>query len=104
MPNKVVAVAHHRQCRDRVLAFVGRARGYIESNCAHCHNPDGSAENTGLYLEYDRPRDVVYGICKPPVAAGLEATGGLEYDIVPGQPDQSIFVYRMESRIRRKRL
>ena len=30
------------------------------------------------------------------MAAGL-GSGGLEYDIVPGQPDRSILVYRISS-------
>ena len=33
---------------------------------------------------------------KPPVAAGI-GSGGREYDIVPGQPDQSILTYRIAS-------
>ena len=37
-----------------------------------------------------------YGIYKAPVAAG-RGSGGLEYDIVPGQPDQSILVFRIAS-------
>ncbi len=74
-----------------------RAKGYIETNCAHCHNPEGGARNTGLYLEWDRPIETVYGVCKPPVAAGQEATGGLKHAIVPGSADESIFVYRMDA-------
>ena len=34
--------------------------------------------------------------CKAPVATG-RGSGGLQYDIVPGQPDASILVYRMIS-------
>ena len=37
-----------------------------------------------------------YGICKSPIAAGPGA-GGRTADIVPGMPDSSIFIYRMES-------
>jgi uncharacterized repeat protein (TIGR03806 family) len=74
-----------------------RAKGYLETNCAHCHNEDGAARNTGLFFEWDRPLDSTYGVCKSPVAAGQEATGGNLYDIVPGAADQSIVVYRMDS-------
>jgi len=35
-------------------------------------------------------------LCKSPIAAG-PATGDNEYDIVPGDADSSILVYRMES-------
>lgn len=33
---------------------------------------------------------------KPPVAAG-RGSGGFAYDIVPGDPDQSILLYRLNS-------
>lgn len=71
-----------------------RARGYLESNCMHCHNPTGAARFTGLYLEASRPFDSRVGRCKRPGSAGPGA-GGLDYDIVPGNPDESIMIYRM---------
>jgi hypothetical protein len=37
-----------------------------------------------------------YGRCKASIAAGA-GTGGRPYDIVPGAPEKSIFVYRMET-------
>jgi uncharacterized repeat protein (TIGR03806 family) len=73
-----------------------RARAYLESNCAHCHSPEGRARQSGLFLEAGSTLDASYGLCKPPVAAGT-GTGGLLYDIVPGDPDASILVYRMSS-------
>ena len=36
------------------------------------------------------------GVWKTPVAAG-QGAGGRPYDIAPGDPDASIFVYRIES-------
>lgn len=36
------------------------------------------------------------GVCKPPVAAG-KAGQGEQYDVVPGHPEKSILVYRMQS-------
>jgi hypothetical protein len=36
------------------------------------------------------------GVCPRPVAAG-HGSGELRYDVVPGEPDQSIIVYRMRS-------
>ncbi len=74
-----------------------RARAYLDVNCAHCHNPQGAASNSGLFLEYERPLGQPVGVMKRPVAAG-RGSGGLEYDILPGHPDQSIIPFRMGSR------
>jgi uncharacterized repeat protein (TIGR03806 family) len=71
-----------------------RARAYLESNCAHCHNPDGKAAFTGLDLRHDRALDQGYGICRP---SDFELAPGLEYDIVPGAPEDSILSFRMAS-------
>jgi uncharacterized repeat protein (TIGR03806 family) len=73
-----------------------RARGYLESNCAHCHHPQGAARFTGLLLEYNRAYGGQIGVCKRPGSAGPGA-GGLDYDIVPGDPDASVMIYRMAS-------
>ena len=73
------------------------ARLYLDINCAHCHNAVGPADTSGLDLSFDAPLDARFGICKLPIAAGA-GTGGRSHDIVPGHPDQSILVYRMETR------
>jgi uncharacterized repeat protein (TIGR03806 family) len=73
-----------------------RARAYLETNCAHCHSATGAAGSTGLFLLTSETNQTHLGVCKQPVAAG-EASGGLYYDVVPGQPDQSIIPYRMNS-------
>jgi uncharacterized repeat protein (TIGR03806 family) len=73
-----------------------RARAWLEGNCAHCHSEMGLARTTGLTLWASEATPLNYGVCKPPVAAG-PATGGRQWDIVPGQPDASILVYRIES-------
>jgi uncharacterized repeat protein (TIGR03806 family) len=73
-----------------------RARAYLEANCAHCHNADGFAASTGLFLYASETDPTTYGICKPPVAAG-PATGGDSYDIVPEEPDASVMAYRLAS-------
>ena len=44
----------------------------------------------------DQALDANYGLCKPPVAAGT-GSGGLKWDIVPGDADNSILVYRMHA-------
>jgi len=73
-----------------------RARAWLEINCAHCHNPDGPARNSGLDLLASQRNPTAFGISKPPVAAG-RGSGGREFDIVPGQPDKSILVFRIDS-------
>lgn len=73
-----------------------RARSYLEANCAHCHQPGGAGGPSGLVLLTDETVPIHYGVCKPPVAAG-SAAGNLEYDIVPGEPESSIMIYRMHS-------
>jgi uncharacterized repeat protein (TIGR03806 family) len=73
-----------------------RARAWLEANCAHCHNPEGPARTSGFDLRSTQNEWVKYGVWKTPVAAG-RGSGGNFYDIVPGQPDKSILVYRMES-------
>jgi uncharacterized repeat protein (TIGR03806 family) len=73
-----------------------RARAYLDINCAHCHNPAGRARTSGLDLRLTNDDLLSYGVCKPPVAAG-GGSGGRQYNIVPGDPDDSILVFRMES-------
>lgn len=72
-----------------------RARDYLDINCAHCHNPVGPADTSGLHLNSDAPADVNLGLCKLPIAAG-GGTGNRLYSITPGHPDDSILLYRME--------
>lgn len=82
---------------DRDAAPVAlAARGYLEANCAHCHNPQGSASNSGLDLRWEQDDPHSYGVMKRPVAAGRGA-GTFEFDVVPGDPAHSILPYRMAS-------
>lgn len=73
-----------------------RARAWLDINCAHCHNATGPARTSGLFLDVAQTEPVLLGVCKPPVAAG-RGSGGRAYGIVPGQPDASILVFRLES-------
>lgn len=73
-----------------------RARAYLDINCAHCHIKGGDAYNTGLFLDYEETDPTRLGVGKMPVSAGGGA-GGLNYDIIPGDPDNSILFYRMNS-------
>lgn len=78
------------------LAAAPVARGWLDSNCAHCHNPTGSASNSGLDLRWEQSDPIALGVNKRPVAAG-RGSGGLEFDVLPGHPEQSIMIYRMGS-------
>ena len=73
-----------------------RARAYLDVNCAHCHNSKGPANTSGLFLEYNEKDLKKLGVFKPPIAAG-RGSGNLDFNIVPGKPDKSIFIFRMES-------
>ncbi len=82
--------------RDESASLEDRALAYLNIHCAHCHNPLGAADTSGLILDGSAEIGVSMGVCKPPVAAGGGA-GNLQYSIVPAEPDHSILVYRMES-------
>jgi uncharacterized repeat protein (TIGR03806 family) len=80
---------------DDAAPLKDRARAYLDINCSHCHNPNGAADTSGLNLEPDATGPAL-GLCKPPIAAG-GGTGGRAFSIVPGAPDRSITVFRMET-------
>ncbi len=73
-----------------------RAHAWLHVNCAHCHSPKGTARTSGLDLRYSQKNPAKFGLWKSPVAAG-HGSGGREYDIVPGEPDKSILLFRIQS-------
>lgn len=73
------------------------ARDYLDVNCAHCHNaaaPNGITSQ--LFLNHDETDPYHLGICKRPGSAG-EGTGGFTFDVLPGNPDESILYFRVET-------
>jgi uncharacterized repeat protein (TIGR03806 family) len=82
---------------DVSIDIDSRARAYLDINCGHCHITGGSADTTGLYLNFTEDRSEHLGIYKKPVAAG-RASNNFKYSIKPGAPEESIMPYRMQSR------
>ena len=81
---------------DATAPLEDRARAYLDVNCGHCHSPRGPADTSGLWLDAATADPIHLGLCKPPIAAG-QGTGDHLFDIVPGKPEESILVYRMDS-------
>lgn len=76
-------------------SLADRARAYLDNNCAHCHQPGGTAGYTGVDFRWNHFDMAHFGTCKRPNSAG--DVGGRTYDIVPGHPEESILIYRLES-------
>lgn len=90
--------AHPRNAdwRDDAASLDARARAYLDANCSHCHSDVGPADTSGLDLRPGVPMGPRFGWCKTTIAAG-GGSGGHPYGIVPGKPEASIFVYRLET-------
>jgi uncharacterized repeat protein (TIGR03806 family) len=73
-----------------------KARAYLDINCAHCHKEGGPAVTSGFLTDFYQTNKTKLGFYKGPVAAG-RGSGDRKYDIVPGKPDESIIIFRMES-------
>jgi len=71
-----------------------RALAYLETNCAHCHNPNGLAGFTEPDMRHATPVGPARGVCQVSGFGGIPA---LTYNIVPGQSDQSILFFRLSS-------
>jgi uncharacterized repeat protein (TIGR03806 family) len=82
--------------RDTSAPVDGRARAWLDVNCAHCHRREGPASNSGLFLTFGESDPVAYGVMKRPVAAG-RGSGDRQFDIKPADPDGSILMYRVDS-------
>ena len=81
---------------DENQSIEDRARAYLDTNCGHCHNPDGPANTSGMYLNIHEKNPNKWGVQKAPISAG-RGSGSRQFGIVPGDPDASILVYRMAS-------
>lgn len=81
---------------DAKIDLEARARAYLDGNCGYCHRHDGAANTSGLFLDIGQTNPEAIGVNKAPVAAG-RGTGDRKFGIVPGKPDESILLFRMES-------
>jgi len=82
--------------KDESASLETRAGAYLNIHCGHCHNPKGAADTSALVLDGGHRNPVELGVCKSPVAAGGGA-GELLFNIHPGEPENSILLYRMAS-------
>ena len=84
--------------RDTSQSLEARARAYLDSNCAHCHNPGGNASQSGLVLDYATVGSTAtpskWGVCKKPLAYGGPGLP-YRYGIEPGQAGASLLLYRL---------
>ncbi len=90
IPNTITTIPDYN---DSSLDPITRGRAYLDANCAYCHRQGGTANANGLYINWDHEgADINSGIFKIPTNFNAP---NLQYDVVPGEPDQSILWYRM---------
>lgn len=73
-----------------------RVRGYFDTNCSHCHNPQGLASLKRIDLRYSQSDEWKRGV-NMRSTGGHFAESGLEKVIVPGHPDRSSVYLRMKA-------
>lgn len=73
-----------------------RARAYLDANCAHCHNPNGSAMAIPLDYRIEQTDPARLGV-RFAATKPVPNAPGLANIIEPGNPDRSLLVVRMES-------
>lgn len=93
---RITDVAYAPSLFDTNANLTQRVKGYLDINCAHCHRAEGFASISGLRLGFHIDHtSYQYGICKQP--PGWDGgPKGLSYDIVPGDGEHSILLYRQE--------
>ncbi|MEZ4751086.1 MAG: hypothetical protein R3B54_10830 [Bdellovibrionota bacterium] len=77
--------------------------GYLHGNCGHCHNPEGSAGWTNLWMRHDVTVNAeaaspayMTAVNQPTLFFQIP---GVEHSfrLKPQEPDQSAVIFRMES-------
>ncbi|NKB70577.1 MAG: T9SS type A sorting domain-containing protein [Candidatus Latescibacteria bacterium] len=72
-------------------SVAGRARAYLDANCAHCHRPGGGGR-VALDLRYDTPLEDT-GLLAAPVLGDMGLEGAQR--LAPGSPTRSLMYRRM---------
>ncbi len=90
IPNLLTSVA----IDDEQASGELRARSYLDSNCAHCHNPAEEIRNFDLRLS--TPLNLS-GVINAPVQNNFGITGARE--IVPGDPARSMLWVRQNTTV-----
>lgn len=91
LPSDVTSIDTAPNWRDDSINLQDRAKAYLDINCAHCHNQNGSAALSGLRLEYWRKSiSHAHGVCNS--SHGWRGGG---FDIWPGRGEISSIPIRM---------
>jgi uncharacterized repeat protein (TIGR03806 family) len=69
-----------------------RARSYLDANCSHCHGPQGLAAGTGVRWDFEDTPTAELPLCR-----STHSVDGRSRVIVPGHPEQSEMLARMEA-------
>jgi putative heme-binding domain-containing protein len=77
---------------DPQASLTARARAYLHTNCAHCHQ-FGAGGTTQLDVRFDLPLDQMHAVGKPPVQGSFGIDPAAL--IAPGDPYRSVLWYRI---------
>ena len=75
---------------DLTESLERRAKSYLQSNCAHCHRPGGEQPNRDY--RWETP------LALARICATLPDGGTIAPSVVPGNPNSSPMVLRMQNR------
>ena len=72
------------------------AKAYLDNNCAHCHQPGGTAGYTGVDFRYSHFDLAHVGELQAAEFGGGDGRSRIRYR-ARDLPEQSILIYRLES-------